>query len=156
MGRPRKAEQAWYEKAAELMVRHGMSLRQAASEIGVPLTTEEAEAIGRRQGFQRVLWLARNRYYQEVASDPGRTKNAALGLLYVLAQKLIEGGEFDKAADVIFKMLRAEGHVGPEQQVSVIAGLSANELEAVRKKLEGYGRESDRPSTERVDPARVN
>lgn len=155
-GRPEKPSEVWYEKAAEMVVRQGLSLRQAAAELGVAITSEEAEAISKRKVFQRVLWTKRNEYFNEIANEPGRTKSSALGLLVFLAQKLIEEGNYDKAAEVIYKLMRAEGWVGNENAVNVFANVSVEEIAAAKKRLEEQLERERRPSAERTSTAPVN
>lgn len=118
------------------MARLGLGLRAAALEVGVELTVEEAELIQRRKSFGALLWTARNRYHQEVAGDPERTKKALIGALYILAQRLSEEGESDKAAEVLLKVAKIEGWVGPDSNVNVFGNLSSKDYNDLRKTFE--------------------
>lgn len=137
MARPVKSAEAWYEKAAEIMVREEKSLRQAAMELDLPLTTEECANIERRKTFQKALWAARHKFYKDLSSDPERNKNSVLGQLVFLAQKLIEEREYDKAAEVLFKLAKVEGHVGGENNINIFGNLTPQDIEAERKRIEG-------------------
>lgn len=52
-----------------------------------------------------------------------------------LSQKLEDEGEHDKAAEVLFKIAKMTGWVGPESTVSVFGELSQRDLDAIRTKL---------------------
>lgn len=132
--RPAKEEE-FLSSAIEMMVREGVSLRQAATVLGVAITTQELDNIERRKSFKQMLWAARHRFWQELGSDPERTKASTIGQLQLLAQKLTDDGEYDKAAEVLFKIAKAEGWVGSESTVNVFAGLSAKEFSELRERL---------------------
>ena len=132
--RPLK-EESWLSEAVERMVRSGLSLRQATMEMSIPASSADCETIQRRKSFQQLLWQTRLRYFTELGSDPLRTKQAAIGKLELAFQSLMEAGEFDKAAEVQFKIAKMEGWVGPEQQISVLGELTAKELEEAKTKL---------------------
>lgn len=119
------------------MVRQGINLRQAAADLGQLLTQEEAEDTFRRRSFQRLLWAARHRFHAEIAEDPDRSKAAKLGQLEILAKKLEEQGDYDKAAEVILKIAKIEGWLTPDTNVNVFGSLTAKEFSDLRKSLEG-------------------
>lgn len=135
MARPAK-EPVWLEQAIDAMVRQGISLRQAAADLGQVLSPEEAEDAFRRRSFSRLLWAARNRYFVEIAEDPERTKAAKVGQLEILAKKLDDQGDFDKSAEVIFKIAKIEGWLTPDSTVNVYGSLTAKELADVRKAVQ--------------------
>src|SRR5690242_1202712 len=114
------------------MVRQGITLRQAAADLGQMLTVEEAEDAFRRRSFTRLLWAARNRWFAEIAEDPERSKAAKIGQLEILAKKLEDEGAHDKAAEVIFKIAKIEGWLTPDSTVNVFGSLSAKEFAEVR------------------------
>jgi hypothetical protein len=118
------------------MARTGCSLREAVTELQVEIGNEEAALILRRASFLRLLWEARHRYFAELAKDPNFSQDSVIGKLIVLAQKLEESGAHDKAGEVLFKISKIKGWVGPESQVSVFGELSQRDLDAIRKKLE--------------------
>ena len=117
------------------MVRNGLSLRQAANDLNIAVTSVDLENIQRRRSFQEQLRNERKRYYQELGSDPGVTKAALIGRLLILADKLYEEGAFDKSGEVLFKVAKIRGDVGADASVNVFADLSAKEYEEVRKRL---------------------
>lgn len=135
MSRPNAAEPQWLQDAVELMIRSGLSLAKAASELKANITSLEAENILRRRSFQKLLAAARYRYYNEIGSDPSLTKTALIGKLSLLSDRLLEEGEYDKAAEVLFKLAKLQNWVGVENNVNVFHGLSARELEEARKRL---------------------
>jgi len=123
-------------EAVELMVRNGVTLKQAATELQKPLTTIDCENIQRRRSFQKLLRDARSRYHAEVGSDPSLTKASTIGRLSILAQKLEDEGVADKAAEVLYKLSRLAGWLEPDSQVNVFGDLNAKDFEKIRKTLE--------------------
>jgi len=134
MGRPMKLED-WHLEAIQLMVRTGCSLKQAATELAIPVTNEECNLVLRRASFVRLLWSTRHQYFAELASDPNFKKDTLVGKFLSLAQKLEEEGQHDKAAEVLFKAAKAMGWVGPESTVSVFGELSQRDLDSIRDKI---------------------
>lgn len=118
-----------------MIVRDGVSLRQAATILQLPLTTQDCRNIERRKSYQKLLWAARHRYYAEIASDPQRTKVATIGNLQLLAQRLMDEGQYEKTAEVLFKLAKMEGWVGPESNVNVFGSLSHKDLQNIREEL---------------------
>lgn len=138
MPRPEKPEN-WHLDAVTLMARTGCSLKQAATELAIPVSTEECNIILRRQGFSRLLWEARHRYFADLASDPNFKKDTMIGKLIMLAQKLEEEGKHADAGDVWFKIGKTQGWVGPESTVSVFGELSQRDMDAIRAKVQSEG-----------------
>ena len=134
MGRPVKLDDEIIQ-AVDHMAKHGVSLKTAFNELEIMKTSEEIILIERRKGFQQLLWESRHRYYNELATDPNFKKDTAVGKLLSLAQKLEESGEYDKAAEVYFKIGKVMGWVGPESTVSVFGELSQKDLDAIREKV---------------------
>lgn len=132
---PAKPETLESQPLAELVAREGITLREAATRLGVALTTESAANLWRTKGFQRILRTERNRYYAEVGQDPEWRRKTAIGMLLSCVQRLIEDGAHDKAAEVILKAARVEGWLGAETQVSVFAGLSQKDLDLMRERI---------------------
>jgi hypothetical protein len=132
MGRPLK-EELWLTEAIDSMVRNGISLKQAAAEIGHILLDADIRTLERRKSFSRLVWDARNRFHEEIGSDPKRTKDVTIGALAVAAQKLSEEGEYDKAANVLFQIAKISGWVGPEQTVNLLGELTTKQLDEARK-----------------------
>lgn len=125
----------WMFDAAEIMVRESKSLTQAATDLGISVSGPELKKIEKRPSFQRVLWDARNKWNKEVADIPSRTKQSTIGMLQVIAQKLYEEGNFDKAAEVLLKLSKLEGWVGEGGQVNVFGSLSNADLEKLKAKV---------------------
>lgn len=127
-------EQSWYADAADRMVREGKSLPQVLSELMVSTTTEEAQAIFKTRKFQTLLWTARHKYHQELAQNPERTKQAALGQMVICIQGLMEKGEWDKAVEAILKLAKVEGWVGAETSVNVFQELKGEQFEELKRR----------------------
>lgn len=134
MARP-PATDAYLQPAIDLMVRQGISLRQAASLAGIVLTEKDCENLERRKSFNRLLWETRNQYWAELSRDPNYSKDSAIGQLITLAQKLTEDGSYDKAAEVVFKAAKIQGWTGNETQVNVFGQLTAKEFSELREKI---------------------
>lgn len=133
---PRKPaiEASWYGRVAVQMVENGKTFAQAMTEEGVAMTTAEAESWFRRSSFQRCLRQARHRFHNQIARDPERNKTTTIGQLQLLADKLQAEGEFDKAAEVLLKICKIEGWVGPDN-VQVFGNLTQAQIDAARDAL---------------------
>lgn len=122
-------------EVADIMVRTSKTIKEALTEVGVGMTTAEAESLLRKRAFQSILRAARLRFDLEVASDPARSKQSTIGRLQNLADKLLEIGEFDKAAEVLFKLAKLENWIGEGGSVNVFAGLTQADLDEMRAKI---------------------
>lgn len=128
------------------MVRENVGLRRAAVELSLDLTQEECDKISKRKNFQDILRAERNKYYGEIATTPGHSKNSAVGLMVFLINKLIEDGQYDKALEGVQKLSKLEGW-DKSEQVNIIAGISSRDLEEARKTLlERLSQQDPRPS----------
>lgn len=141
-GRPRKIEEVWHVKAAELMVRHSLSVRRAAEALGVALSEGEASNLIRSKMFQKLLWTERNKFHRELADDPLRSKQTAIGVAVLAIQKLAEAGQWKDVVEAVFKLGRLEGWVGSEGNVNIFQNLTAEELEEAKKKIQAEMKES--------------
>jgi len=121
------------------MARTGASLSQAVTQMGLIKSTDECNALLRRSTFQRVLWEARHRFFNEIGTNPNFKKETAIGRLLTLAQKLEVEGKFDAAAEVVFKIAKMNGWTGPESTVNVFGDLSQKDIDSIRKKLSKPG-----------------
>lgn len=137
MPRTEKALLAWESDAIELMARYGLSLIEAAGELGQGVTSEECDKLVRRKSFNKLLWAARHRFANELANNPDFKKETVVGKLVALSQKLEDRGDFDKAGEALLKAAKVAGFVGPESTVSVFGELSQADLDQIRKKIEG-------------------
>lgn len=144
MNRNEKIEN-WLIEAADLMARTGCSLTEAAGLMDEAVTSDECDAIVRRKSFNRLLWEARHRYFNELANNPNFRKDTVIGKLVSLAQRLEDRGEYDKAAEAILKAAKVAGFVGPESTVSVFGELSQADLDSIRRKVE-EGSRGGRPN----------
>jgi len=125
----------WQLEAADLMARTGCSLSGAVTELGRIESIENCNKILKRATFQRVLWEARHRFFNELGSNPNYKKESAIGKLLSLAEKLEVEGKFDSAAEVVFKIAKMNGWTGPESTVNVFGDLSQKDIDSIRKKL---------------------
>ena len=130
-----KREPIYWTDIAELMAREGLSFRESATRLQVPLTSEAASNEFRSKGFQKVLRSARNRFYREIAGDPEWARRTAVGMMLNAAERLMEAGEFDKVLEGLLKIGKMEGWVGADTTVSVIGGLSQADLDQLKAKL---------------------
>src|SRR5262249_22951263 len=136
---PRKPikPEPWWADAAALMVKYDLSLRQAAQQLGVELTIEEAEAIKDRKLFKECLEEARMAHFTEIGSSPKLSKDLVVGQVYKLASKLADEGETYKASDALLKLSKIRGWVGyePDSLYKTFSVLSAKEIDEVKQRL---------------------
>lgn len=122
------------------MARKGISLFSACVELDIPILSSEAEAHFYSEGFQEVLRNARARIYGEMANDPGHNKRTLIGKLLLAAERLMEAGKDDKAAEVLHKVAKVEGWDQSSATVTVIGDLTQKDLDDLKRKLtEEYG-----------------
>ena len=123
-------------EAINLIVRRILTLRQAAQQLGVPITPQQADNIWGRRRFQDALEEARLKYYTEVGSNPRLTKDVVVGQLFVLAQRLTEDREDAKAADSLLKLAKIQGWIAGEgSDKPVFANLTQDDIDRVRGEL---------------------
>ncbi len=125
----------WHLEAVDLMARTGCSLSGAVTELGRIVSIDECNKILKRVTFQRVLWEARHRFFNELGSNPNYKKESAIGKLLSLAEKLEVEGKYDSAAEVVFKIAKMNGWTGPESTVNVFGDLSQKDIDKIRTKL---------------------
>src|ERR1700676_3533465 len=131
----RLEKSSWNIEAVELMARTGMSLTQAVAEMGLDVTSEECDKLLRSKGFNRLLWEHRHRYFSSLGKDPSFSQDVVIGRLIAQSQKLEEQGAYDKAAEVLLKIAKIRGWVGPDNQVSIFGELSQSDLDKIRDTL---------------------
>jgi hypothetical protein len=129
-----KPEELYFQRVAEIMVRQGLNFRRAAEQIDVILLPEEAVNLERRKEFQRILWLERYKYFEELGSDPNRTKAVLLGGMVYDINKLREEGNFDKSLDGALKLAKVEYGV-ENNTVNVLGTLTQEEIDKIKTKL---------------------
>jgi hypothetical protein len=136
MARRAEKEEVWFQEVAGMMARESsLTLRQAALRLGLAMSPEEAQLFERRKEFQRILLAEQIKYYDELGSDPRRTKNVLLGQMVYAIQKLLDESAWDKALAGGIQLAKVAGWVGAESEVNIIEGLSQKDLEEVRAKL---------------------
>lgn len=140
---PQTPELEYYQQAAELIARDGLTLAEALTRLNQPITKEAAAKLFRTKHFQSLLRSERLRYYAEVGRNPEWSRKTAIGQLLVCIQELMASGEYDKAAEVILKATKVEGWLGNETQVTVFNGLSQQQLEQIRSRLKPVEPTSD-------------
>lgn len=146
---PRKPDplEPWMLDAINLIVRRILTLRQAAQQLGVDITPQQADNIWGRVRFQDALEEARLAYYAEVGSSPRLTKDAVVGQLFVLAQRLTEDREDAKAADSLLKLAKIQGWIAGEgADKPVFANLTQDDIDRLRaqvKKAQEQGQQFD-------------
>jgi hypothetical protein len=132
---PQTNEEQYYQPAAELIAREGLTLAEALTRLSQPITKESAAKLFRTKQFQALLRAERLRFYAEVGRNPEWSRKTAIGQLLVCIQELMSAGEYDKAAEVILKATKVEGWLGNETAVTVFNGLSQQQLEQIRSRL---------------------
>lgn len=145
MARIEKTE-TWYADVAELMARTGLSLYDAVAELGLGIESDTLNNVLRRKGFTRLLWEARHRYFDSLGKDPSFNQDVVIGRLLAQSQKLEEQGMHDKAAEVLLKIAKIRGWVGPENQVSIFGELSQEDLNKIRDTLAKENAPRTRPN----------
>lgn len=141
----------WWEEACELMARYDISLREAAAELGVDITIEQAEAIKKRKLFQKMLEEAKTAYWSEIGSSPRLTKELVVGQLYSLANRLAADREDYKAADALLKLAKIQGWLGEGEQTNILAGLSQEDINRMKKRLEQMRRTEEQDKVRTVE-----
>jgi len=134
------------------MVKHDLSLRQAAAELGQEISVEEAEAIKDRKFFKECLEEARISYYTELGSSPHLSKELIVGEIFKLAMRLAEDREDYKAADALLKLAKIQGWVGyePDSLSKVLGSLNQTEIDSLKQRLR------DKQTKQAAEPQQVN
>ncbi len=126
----------WMGQAVQLMVKYDLSLRQASAELGQDISIEEAEALKDRKLFKEALESARLAHYAAIGSDYRLNRDAVVGQIFKLAERLASDREDYKAADALLKLSRIKGWVGePEHKPSLLDSLTQCDLDALRAKI---------------------
>lgn len=140
----------WWAEATDLMARCNLTLRQAAAELGIDLTIEEAEKIKDRKLFQRALEDAKIAYYAEIGSNPRLSKEVLVGQVYKLAGVLAEEGEAYKATDALLKLAKIRGWVGnePDSLWDVFGDLTHKDFQELRRRIAARKEAEDQAAKE--------
>jgi hypothetical protein len=144
----------WWPEAADLMARCDISLRQAAAELGIDLTIEEAEVIKDRKLFQRALEDAKIAFYEDIGSNPRLSKDVVVGQVYKLADKLAEQGEAYKASDALLKLAKIKGWVGyePDNIYKIFKSLTHKEIQEIRQTITDRAAKESQPAATEPRP----
>jgi hypothetical protein len=144
---PRKPEQLepWMLEAINLIVRQILTLRQAAQQLGVDITPQQADNIQGRMRFQDALEEARLKYYAAVGANPRLTKEAVAGQLFMLAQRLAADGEDAKAADALLKLAKVQNWTSGEENKDrpVLGNLSQADIDRLRAEVNAKQEEQE-------------
>jgi len=136
---PRKPEPLveWMINAIQLIVRQNFTLRQAAQQLGVEVTPQQADNIQSRIRFQDALEEARMSYFAEIGANPRLTKDAVVGQLYKLAERLANDREDYKAADALLKLAKVQGWTsGEDYKEKLVFGVGLTQAEIDRLKAQ--------------------
>lgn len=134
MTEPKQAEH-WYDKAARIMVSKGVNLFAATQELDLGIRSSECESIVHSKEFQAALRAERNRFYKEIASDPARSRNTAVGQLLFAIERMIETESYDKAANAIIQLAKIEGWTNDNAGANLFFDLSGKDLAALKNKV---------------------
>lgn len=126
----------YLNELADVMVQEGLSCRDAAATLGLPLTTEEINNLERRKSFKELLYERRHQYWLQIGANPLASKEALIGQIKQLADKMALDGEYDKATEALFKLAKIAGWVGAETNVNVFGSLTAKEFAELKAKVE--------------------
>ena len=133
---PEIPAQSWYDDAAEAMVRHGQKLFDYANEKNLGLRKVECDNIVRTKEFMAALRGARNKFYKELANDPTRTRNTAVGQLVHAIQSLIDNEQYDKAVAAIAQLAKMEGwNKEAANAINLFQDLSGGDIAKLREKV---------------------
>ena len=153
---PRKPEplEPWMLEAINLIVRRILTLRQAAQQLGVDITPQQADNIQGRIRFQDALEEARLKYYAEVGSNPRLTKEAITGQLYKLAERLAEDREDYKSADTLLKLAKVQGWLyGEGGAQPVLANLTQDDIDRLRAEIKAKQQQEQAGQTQPAEKA---
>lgn len=135
MAKLKHNEEPFYARLAAIMVREDKNCWQAATDLELGLTNEECTLLMKNQRFQQILRTERLKLYNELASDPNRSKHTLIGQAMFCVEKLMEQDSYDKALAGLLNIAKIEGFVGSDTNVNVFAGLSSRELAELKQKL---------------------
>jgi len=157
MPRKPKPLEAWMLDAIQLMVRQNFSLRQAAQQHGVEITPQQADNIAGRIRFQDALEEARLTYYTEIGSNPGLTKDAVVGQIYKLAERLTADREDYKASDSLLKLAKIRGWISGEGGAQpVLANLTQADIDRLKAELKTKQEQQEPGEATEQAPAKIN
>jgi hypothetical protein len=132
---PQVPRQDWYEKAAAAIVRTGKTLYAYVNEAGLGLTSTECGNIARTKEFMAALRAERNKFYKELATDPDRSRNVAVGQLLFVIQKLLENEQYDKASASLLNLFKVEGWATDQTAINIFNDLNSKDIDGLKRRL---------------------
>jgi hypothetical protein len=124
----------WQPEAVELMARENISLREAATRLQIPLTSQEIITVSKRASFQKALRAAQNAHFQEIAADPSYSRRSVIGKMLFFIERLSDEGEYRDAVEGLLKVARVEGWLNETPNINVFNNLTDQELNAIKQR----------------------
>lgn len=104
--------------AAEQLIRGYQALQQGVAMVqgmtAEAIRKTAADNIQGRLRFQDALEKARLRYYAEVGSNPRLSKDALIGKVYLLSERLASDREDAQASEALFRLAKIQGWIAGE------------------------------------------
>lgn len=122
----------WMGEVARVMVCEGITFREAVADLRLPLTPSECDAVRRRAEFEDTLRDAKLKHQSSIGDNPNLNKSAAIGIMQLAIEKLLEEGEYMDAIVGVEKLAKVAGWIGAESTVNVFAGMTARDIEEAR------------------------
>lgn len=107
-----------------------------SNELDLGLTKGQCEDLLKDLEFQRVLRGERLRYYKELAGDPNRSKQSNVGTLMFLCDQLIAKEQFDKAANVMMSIMKAEGQLEDKTAITVFGNITDKDVQMMKATID--------------------
>lgn len=138
--------QDWYDKAADAVTRgFSKNLFEYCNEHNLAIRKQECDAILKTPEWQAAIRASRNKFFKELASDPQRSRNTAVGQLLYAVQRLLEVESYDKAVAALSQLFKVEGwNKEANAQVNIFQDLSSRDFAAIRERLKKT--QADNPS----------
>lgn len=134
-GRKELVEEVWYPDVIDSMIREDLTFSAAAQALGIKFQSAKEEASHeRRKSFQRRYWAMRNSYYSEIGGNPSLNRETVIGEGMKALKTLNERGDADKVASLIKTIADIAGWLREDTQISIVAGFSQSELDAIKTK----------------------
>lgn len=143
----REQEEPFFQRLAGYMATNDKDIWVASTELELGLTSLECDRVAKNKNFQKYLRSERNKIYNDLATDPQRTKETLIGKAVYAIDKLLDAGAFDKALTGILSLAKIEGIVGSETNVNVFANLSTKEMAELKTRLKA-GQQDGPPSAQ--------
>lgn len=118
------------------MVREGKSLFIVSNELNLGLTKKQCDDTLKDLEFQRTLRGERLRYYRELAGDPNRSKQSNIGHLLLCADQLMAKEQYDKAANVIMSVMKAEGQLEDKTAITVFGNITDKDVQMMKATID--------------------